>query len=87
VLQQGANTVDVYLPAATWHSLTDGGWTLGPTVKHMVVALTDAPPVFVRGGSIVALQEPLNTTGESGLVAGSLVLGYGYPCGSIVAVR
>lgn len=73
VLQQGAETVDVYLPAATWHSLTDGGWTLGPTVKRVAVALTDAPPVFVRGGSIVAMQEPLNTTGYS--VAGSLALG------------
>lgn len=62
VLQEGTNKVDVYLPAATWYSLADYSRYTGPTTHTFTVPLTEPPPVFVRGGSMVALQEPANIT-------------------------
>lgn len=63
VLQQGTSQVEVYFPAATWYSLTDGARYHGPATQALTVPLTQAPPVFVRGGSIIAMQEAHNTTG------------------------
>jgi len=62
VLQPGSTTVNAYLPAGSWYSLSDYGHYLGPATHTLTAPLTAAPPVFVRGGSIVATQVPHNTT-------------------------
>lgn len=62
VLQPGSTTVDAYLPAGSWYSLSDYSHYLGPATYTLTVPLTAASPVFVRGGSIIATQVPHNTT-------------------------
>lgn len=62
VLHQGTTQVQIYFPAATWYTLSDGSRYSGPGTQPLTVPLTEPPPLFIRGGSIVPLQEPKNTT-------------------------
>jgi alpha-glucosidase len=64
VLEEGATTVDVYFPTpATWFDYFSGAPLPGAAGTTVTI---DAPifhiPVFLRGGSIVAQQDPGNTT-------------------------
>ncbi|XP_047112686.1 lysosomal alpha-glucosidase-like [Schistocerca piceifrons] len=65
VLEEGATTVDAYLPAALWydsHTLTSvessGKW-------YTFNAPLDTIPIFIRGGSILPTQAPNMTTIDS----------------------
>eukprot|EP00775_Hariotina_reticulata_P012669 gene12669-12796_t len=61
VLREGARQVEAYFPAASWYSLWDNSHIPGPAFKTLDVPLTDVP-VHVKGGSIIPLQQPAETT-------------------------
>jgi alpha-D-xyloside xylohydrolase len=63
VTEPGANSRQVYLPAATWYDFWTGASTPGP--RAMVTAAPiDRLPLFVRAGSIVPLGPDLEYAAE-----------------------
>jgi len=61
VLHEGAVKVKAYFPTASWYSLWDFSHIAGPSTVTLDVPLTDIP-VHVKGGSIIPLQRPAETT-------------------------
>jgi sulfoquinovosidase len=68
VLEEGATSRTVVLPAGSWHLLTGvGSWQTGPLGETITV---DAPigtaPVFARGGAVLPLGDPSVVTSYPG---------------------
>lgn len=63
VLVQGATTRDVYFPAGEWIDFHDGARLEGG-MSHTVKASLDRLPIFVRAGSIIAMQPVVQHTDE-----------------------
>jgi hypothetical protein len=61
VLQPDTQEVVAYFPAGTWYSLWDDSQVNGPATATLNAPLGDVP-VHVRGGAIIAMQQPGNTT-------------------------
>ncbi|GAQ89474.1 Glycoside hydrolase [Klebsormidium nitens] len=59
VLSAGASTVDAYFPQGTWYSLVDDSRVVSPKgTREVLPAPRDTPPpVHVRGGTIVPMQQ------------------------------
>ncbi len=59
VLEQGATSRSVVLPAGTWYGLLDGGrWEQAATAAVDVAAPVTEIPVFVRAGALLPLLDP-----------------------------
>lgn len=60
VLEQGATSVNAYLPNARWFDLKTGLEIIGTDVT--LDAPYDTIPLLLRGGSIIPTQDPAVTT-------------------------
>ncbi|XP_010719642.1 sucrase-isomaltase, intestinal-like [Meleagris gallopavo] len=76
VLQEGARSVDVYFPEATWFDYYTGKKI--PSTWHKTYATVYAPlnkiPLFIRGGHILPEQAPASTTTKSRLNPFGLII-------------
>lgn len=65
VMQQGASSVSVYLPAGAWYDWYGGGAYEGPaTISYSLNAAWTNFPLFIRRGAIVPMQPVMNYVGE-----------------------
>jgi alpha-glucosidase len=64
VLRRGARARDVYLPAGTWFAWDDDARVVGPR-RVRVAAPLERLPLFVRAGTPLATQSPIQHTTES----------------------
>lgn len=58
-------TADVYLPEGTWYRFSSGKAYQGGS-DYLVEAPLDDLPVFVRGGSLIPMQEVIQSTADKG---------------------
>nr|XP_020652659.1 maltase-glucoamylase, intestinal-like [Pogona vitticeps] len=76
VLQEGARSVDVYFPDASWFDYYTGDKI--PASSHNKYVSVDAPlekiPLFIRGGSILPTQKPATRTAKSRLNPFGLII-------------
>ena len=63
VTEKGARTKKVWLPAGLWHDFWTGETYMGDRWAEVFAPL-DRIPLFVRGGSVIPMAEPMLHTGE-----------------------
>ncbi len=63
VLEEGIETMPVYLPAGTWYHLINDSKFIGGRSYEVGAQLSEFP-VFVKAGTWFPLSEPLNNTGD-----------------------
>jgi oligosaccharide 4-alpha-D-glucosyltransferase len=61
VLQSGLNSRSVYLPAGEWYDYFNKTWVDGGQTINRNVSLNDIP-LYMRGGSIIPMQNPRMST-------------------------
>ncbi|MCP5488530.1 MAG: chitobiase/beta-hexosaminidase C-terminal domain-containing protein [Verrucomicrobia bacterium] len=65
VMQQGATSVSVYLPAGSWYDYYRGTAYDGPaTISYDLDAAWTNFPLFIRRGAIIPMQPTMNYVGE-----------------------
>ncbi len=63
VLDRGVRAREVYLPTGVWTALDGGARHAGPATLRVAAPL-ESIPLFVRGGSVLPTQSPVQFTGE-----------------------
>lgn len=62
ILEQSATKLDYYLPEGRWYHFYSDKFSTGPSQQSVVVSKMSKPELHLRGGHIVVLQRPANTT-------------------------
>jgi alpha-glucosidase (family GH31 glycosyl hydrolase) len=68
VITQGATSVNAYFPVSRWFSYTNGAEIANPNSGRSInvqIGLYDLPGLYVRGGTIIPWQTPMQTTVQS----------------------